>query len=251
MSASFVFEIDGVELKLPYNGRGVITLGRDPRCDVPLTGCPGVSALHAELRAVSGSWWVVDRSHKNGVALSSEAQPFDTRPVHGNAPLASSACIVLPASPPRGTSQVFIVVRALPTLGSVDVSDTLMGDLPPLVWITAGGPGPLVFHLRDRVVLAEPPSPRQRALLGALLECGLTRDAAGNATWRALLPGREEALYRTPGSVAKHRSELRTWWASVRACIDELRVDSRYSALVSSGGTSIRLVIPPMSPPAR
>ncbi len=51
--------------------RPEVTLGRDPRCDVPLAD-PLVSARHALLSYHDGQWWLDDLGSSNGTRLNHE-----------------------------------------------------------------------------------------------------------------------------------------------------------------------------------
>lgn len=52
-------------------GRGRVTLGRDPRSDVVLTG-RACSRRHAELRLQAGKVWLIDAGASNGVMLNGD-----------------------------------------------------------------------------------------------------------------------------------------------------------------------------------
>ncbi len=54
-----------------------ITLGRDPGCDIPLTG-DTVSTRHAQLTYHHNQWWVNDLSSTNGTYLNGAAISMPT-----------------------------------------------------------------------------------------------------------------------------------------------------------------------------
>lgn len=53
-----------------YFSQTEIILGRDPGCDIPLTGDDTISTRHAQLSYHHGQWWILDLSSTNGTFLN-------------------------------------------------------------------------------------------------------------------------------------------------------------------------------------
>ena len=69
-----VHRTDGGEQVLtPLAGRERVTIGREPDCDIDLTGDPEASRLHAEIELIGGSWVVADDGlSSNGTTVNGE-----------------------------------------------------------------------------------------------------------------------------------------------------------------------------------
>lgn len=239
--------VDGIELTIPYRGTGVITIGRSQRQDIAIPAAAGVSKLHALLRPSAQGWDVVDCAGKNGLLVGQQR-------VVGQAMVHEGSVLRLPADLPTGQNPVELKLLRLPDhQGAPDTSTTVVASSTPtpLLWISVSNAvkPSICLHLRSGSHPVDAPKPRQIEMLQQLLELGCPR-IDGRRDWKSLTTGREEKMHGGPGSVAKHRSELRNWWSRVRGDCPELAGDPRYEALISSGSEPLRLMIPPMDSPA-
>jgi pSer/pThr/pTyr-binding forkhead associated (FHA) protein len=65
-------------LKVFHIERGLVTVGRDPQCDLPIND-ESISRKHAEISKAEGRWVVKDLDSKNGTFVSFNGDPHTER----------------------------------------------------------------------------------------------------------------------------------------------------------------------------
>lgn len=194
----------GEQVLTSLAGRERVTIGREPGCDIDLTGDPEASRLHAELEPIGGAWVVADDGlSRNGTFVNGER-------VQGRRRLAERDLILT-----GGTGVLF----------RDPVSAKAAGASAPEPTVAAGGSGaaPELGDTQRKVLLA------------------LCRPLAAGPSYAAAPASNQEIADEVVISVAAVKSNLRILFAKFG--VDD-QPQNRKRAALADGALASGAILP-------